>query len=123
MEGRQAQVEAEVAAVQKPLFHDFAPERVRRPQVTNDRTGPYEARVGYEGWAKAMYEEEWFDSSTERAMANLLDGTSGIEFWTRLQDGDVPILWSSEGQHYNPDFVAVEKPLGGKGQGRQGNDD
>ncbi len=90
-------------------LHDFAPERVGRPQVTNDRTGPYKARVGYEGWAKAMYEQEWFDSSTERAMANLLDGTSGIEFWARLQNGDLPILWSSEGQHYNPDFVAVEK--------------
>jgi type III restriction enzyme len=77
-------------------------------KFTDDRTGPYKARVGYEGWTKAMYEHEWFDSSTERAMANLLDGADGIEFWARLQNNDLPILWSNEGQHYNPDFVAVE---------------
>ena len=90
-------------------LHDFAPERVGRPQVTSDRTGPYKARVGYEGWAKAMYEQEWFDSSTERSMANLLDGAASIEFWARLQNNDLPILWSSAGQQYNPDFVAVER--------------
>jgi hypothetical protein len=102
-------VQAQPKFEQVVTLHDFAPERVGRPQVTNDRTGPYKARIGYVGWSsKAMYEQEWFDSSTERAMANLLDGADSIEFWARLQNNDLPILWSNSGQQYNPDFVAVE---------------
>jgi type III restriction enzyme len=89
-------------------LHDFGGERAGRPQVTFDRTGPYKARVGYEGWARSMYEQEWFDSSTEREMANLLDSTDAVAYWARLQNNDLPILWTNAGQQYNPDFVAVE---------------
>jgi type III restriction enzyme len=89
-------------------MHDFGGERAGRPYVTSDRTGPYKARWGYEGWTKSMYEQEWFDSSTEREMVNLLDATDSIAFWARLQTGDLPILWNDAGQQYNPDLIAVE---------------
>ncbi|HYZ79071.1 MAG TPA: hypothetical protein VE596_17025 [Gaiellaceae bacterium] len=50
----------------------------------------------------------WFDSSTERALAQTLDDSDEIRFWVRLNTGDLPILWQSDGREYNPDFVAVE---------------
>ncbi len=28
--------------------------------------------------------------------------------WTRLQRGDLAILWSGAGREYNPDFIVVE---------------
>lgn len=90
-------------------LYEFGGARAGPPQGTRDRTGPYKARWGYEGWAKSMYEQEWFDSSTERDMANLLDTTDAVAFWGRLQTGNLPILWSNEGQQYNPDLIAVEK--------------
>jgi hypothetical protein len=102
-------VQSQPVFEQVVTLHDFGGERAGRPQVTTDRIGPYKARWGYQGWTKSMYEQEWFDSSTEREMVNLLDTTDSIAFWARLQTGDLPILWSSAGQQYNPDLIAVEK--------------
>jgi hypothetical protein len=73
-------------------LHPFAPARQGRPQISADRTGLFKPGVGYEGYAKSMYEQDWFDSSTERNLANLLDGTDTVEFWARLQIGDLPSL-------------------------------
>src|SRR4051794_12802234 len=56
-----------------------------------------------------MYEQEWFDSTPERDLANMLDATKDVVFWARLQTGDLPILWTNAGQQYNPDLIAVEK--------------
>jgi type III restriction enzyme len=78
-----------------------------RPQTTRDLTGAFKKGWGYEGFKRALYEQDWFDSSTERDMANILDDADDIQFWSRLQIGDLPILWSNEGRQYNPDFVAV----------------
>lgn len=55
-----------------------------------------------------MYLQVWFDSSTERALATILDDADDIEFWVRLATGDPPILWQSDGREYNPDFIAVD---------------
>ena len=55
-----------------------------------------------------MYLQDWFDSSTERSLTVILDDADAIAFWARLNTGDVPILWQSDGREYNPDFVAVE---------------
>jgi type III restriction enzyme len=89
-------------------LHEFGSERAGRPQVSFDRTGPFKKGVGYEGWAKSLFEQEWFDSSPERDFANLIDGTDAVEFWTHLLINDLPILWSNGGQQYNPDFAVVE---------------
>jgi type III restriction enzyme len=86
----------------------FGPLRSGRPVTSTDRTGAFKKGIGYEGWTdRAMYEEAWFDSSTERDLANLLDDTDGIEFWVRLHVRDIEIRW--DGGNYNPDFLAAEK--------------
>lgn len=88
---------------------DFGPARVARTKTSNDLSGKFSRSVGYEGWKKSMYAQVWFDSSTERTLAAILDDADEIEFWVKLNTGDLPILWQSDGREYNPDFVAVER--------------
>ncbi len=101
--------------VGKPQFdevvevEDFAPLRVGRASTSSDRTGAFSRSTGYEGWKRSMYPQAWFDSSTERQLASILDDADEVEFWVRLNTGDLKILWQSDGREYNPDFVAVEK--------------
>jgi type III restriction enzyme len=64
--------------------------------------------VGYEGYKKSLYAQDWFDSSTERDLANILDDEPAITLWVRLQIGDLPILWTDGGREYNPDFIAID---------------
>ena len=85
----------------------LAPIRIARPTTTEDRLGKYQRGVGYE-YAKSMYVQDWFDSSTERDVANILDDAQEIAYWLRLQRGDLPILWHGSGREYNPDFIAVD---------------
>jgi type III restriction enzyme len=59
------------------------------------------------GYRRSLYSQDWFDSSKERDVANILDDEETIAFWVRLQIGDLPILWAGA-QEYNPDFVAVD---------------
>lgn len=51
---------------------------------------------------------EWFDSRPERDVANAIDESDGVTCWVRLHIGELPILWSSAGQNYNPDFLVIE---------------
>jgi type III restriction enzyme len=97
----------------KPTYEEvvelitFKPMRYGRPDVSTDKISKFKRGVAYE-YAKSLYEQDWFDSSTERAVANAIDDEGEIDFWVRLQTGDLPILWAS-GREYNPDFVVVEK--------------
>ena len=84
----------------------FSATRTARPETSTDRIGKFSRRVGYLGYEKAYYEQEWFDSSTERTMANLLDDADEVEAWLRLQRGDLEIRW--DGGTYNPDFIAID---------------
>jgi type III restriction enzyme len=85
----------------------FAPVRAGRLETSDDRKGDFKRGVGITGWKKSMYAQAWFDSSTERDVANILDDAGKIKFWVRLLvKRDVQIAW--EGGNYNPDFVAVE---------------
>ncbi len=88
---------------------EFAPVRFATRESTTDRTGKFARSFAYEGWKKSMYEQVWFDSSTEQALAQILDDSREIAFWVRLHTGDLRILWQSDGREYNPDFVAVEQ--------------
>lgn len=82
--------------------------RSGRAEVSSDRFGAFtRSRVGYTGWQRSMYQQVWFDSRTERDLANLLDSNDDIAYWVRLERGDLPILWQ-EGSSYNPDFIAVD---------------
>jgi type III restriction enzyme len=81
--------------------------RIARTETSHDRYGPFHKGVGYVGFTKSAYAQDWFDSSTERDVANLLEDAAEIDHWVRLQIGDVPILWKDL-KEYNPDFIAID---------------
>jgi len=83
----------------------FAPLRHGRPVTSADRYGAFRKGVGYTGWQRSLYEQVWFDSATEREMANLIDDASGIDVWARLHLRDLEIRY--DGGTYNPDFIAA----------------
>jgi type III restriction enzyme len=99
----------------KPTFdevvelRDFNPTRVTDREVTNDRLGPFVRAKAYEGWSRSIFPTEWFDSSTELTVANIVDSDAEVSCWARLQIGDLPILWNSDGRKYNPDFIVIDK--------------
>ena len=84
------------------------PVRIARPNTSDDRRGPFQRGVGYTGWTKSLYTEVWFDSTPERAVANILDEDASVSHWVRLHRNDLPILWHNAGRDYNPDLIAVE---------------
>lgn len=88
-------------------FKDYNPTRIARTEVSNDLAGSFKRNVGYEGWMKSMFAQEWFDSRPERDVANMLEDSNEVEWWVRLQVGDLPIRWEGS-RDYNPDFVALE---------------
>lgn len=87
---------------------ELRPVRHGKPVTSSDRMGAFKKGVGYEGYLKSLYTQDWFDSSTERNVANILDDADELTFWVRLQRNDLPILWTEGGREYNPDFIAVE---------------
>jgi len=99
----------------KPTFKEvvevvaFQPSRFGRPATSANRKGKFK-KVGFTGWSeRSMFEQVWFDSGTELSVANILDESNEIAHWVRLHTGDLPILWSSGGSWYNPDFIAIDK--------------
>lgn len=52
---------------------------------------------------------EWFDSSTERTVANMVDDDERVLAWARLHRGELPILWNGFGQQYHPDLLVIER--------------
>ena len=86
----------------------FNPVRSTDRTVSSDCLGPFVRSMAYEGWTRSMFDVDWFDSSPERDVANMLDDEPSVACWVRLQRGDLPILWSSAGQQYNPDFIVIE---------------
>ena len=87
---------------------DFSNIRLQRPIASGDRFGKFERLAGYEGWAKGMYPQAWFDSGTELAATNIMDAAPEVSYWVRLERNDCPILWSGMKTLYNPDFMVVE---------------
>jgi type III restriction enzyme len=90
-------------------LREFRPTRHGRPNVSKDRFGAFRRGVGYEGWNRSLYAQNWFDSSTERSLANMVDGAKGIDVWVRLLTHDLEIRW--DGGNYNPDFLIAEGSL------------
>jgi type III restriction enzyme len=87
---------------------EFSKTRTGKPEPSQDRAGTFKRAQPYEGYTKSLYAQDWFDSAPERAVANIMDEAEEVQFWVRLQRGDLPILWSKGGREYNPDFIAVE---------------
>ena len=75
-----------------------------RPVLSN-HYGPFSRDEAYSGWTKSLVDIEWFDSSTERDMAILLDEDSNVTRWVRLHRNELVVPWRE--RSYNPDF-AVE---------------
>ncbi len=76
--------------------------------MSGDRFGAFAKSVAYDGWKRSLFDIEWFDSRPERPVANMVDDDAEVTCWVRLQTGELPILWNSGGQKYNPDLVVIE---------------
>ena len=87
-------------------LREFRPVRHGRPVISKDRFGSFRRGIGYVGWKRSLFEQSWFDSSTERDLANTVDDTSSVDVWVRLLNRDLSIRWDGGG--YNPDFIVAE---------------
>lgn len=86
----------------------FNPVRVTDKDITSDRHGKFARTLAYEGWQRSTFPVVWFDSGPERTVANIVDADEEVNCWVRLHIGDLPILWTSGGQSYNPDLLVIE---------------
>lgn len=73
-----------------------------------DRYGPCSKSLAYERWSRPLFPVEWFDSAPERTVAHMIDREDSVVCWVRLHVGELPILWNSGGQQYNPDFIVID---------------
>jgi type III restriction enzyme len=89
-------------------LREFAPTRATDRDVSGDRHGVFTRTVAYDGWKRALFPIEWFDSRPERTVANMVDEDAGVVSWVRLHTGELPILWNSAGQEYNPDLIVID---------------
>ena len=87
---------------------DFNPTRATDKAVTSDRLGPFLKSLAYEGWQRSIFPVSWFDSEPERRVANMVDDDPSVACWVRLHINDLPILWNSAGQQYNPDLIVID---------------
>jgi len=89
-------------------LRDFAPARATDRAVSGDRFGAFSKTAAYEGWKRSLFPVEWFDSRPERTVANIVDDDKNVSCWVRLHIGELPILWTSGGQEYNPDLIVID---------------
>jgi type III restriction enzyme len=89
-------------------LEDFNPVRATDKEVSDDRFGPFSKAVAYEGWKRSLFPVEWFDTNPERAVANMVDNDDTVSCWVRLHIKELPILWNSGGQQYNPDLIVID---------------
>ncbi len=89
-------------------LEEFNPARTTDKDVTDDRFGPFSKSVAYEGWKRSLFPVEWFDTNPERAVANMVDNDGTVACWVRLHIKELPILWNSGGQQYNPDLIVID---------------
>jgi type III restriction enzyme len=82
-----------------------------RPMPTDvlDRFDNFERGRWYSGWRKSILPVASFDArTTERALAEILDGAVSIDWWLRLQTNDPAYVELNTGGRYYPDFIAVD---------------
>lgn len=86
----------------------FSPSRRNTRQYeSDDRRGPFDRDTSYGGWKRSIMPFDWFDSSTERDFANVVDDDSDVAWWIRLQRNELPLTWTAAGEKYNPDFIVI----------------
>jgi len=97
-----------------PSYHEvvemkeFRPTRATDKGVSGDRLGGFSKTVAYERWKRSLFPVEWFDSRPERTVANMVDDDPDVTCWVRLPIRELPILWNSAGQEYNPDLIVID---------------
>ena len=97
----------------KPSFDEivelqaFSPKRVTDKLISSDRFGTFARSTAYEDWQRSPYPIEWFDSRPERTVANVVDGDDQVVCRVRLLIEELPILWTSGSQEYNPDLIVA----------------
>jgi type III restriction enzyme len=82
--------------------------RKSKRRVSLDPTEPFSKSIAYNSRRRSLYKVDWFDSSTERTVANVVDDSPDVKCWVRLLTGDLPVLWRSDGREYHADLVVVE---------------
>ena len=91
------------AVIERTVERDtFDKARLNTRTIEPNRYGKFSRKVAYDGWTKSAHSLQWFDSTPERDLANLVDGESSVKIWDRLQRGEFTVHW--EGGHYSPDF-------------------
>lgn len=80
--------------------------RINSRPITGNHFEDFDRGHAYDNWKKSLVAVEWFDSSTERSMAVLLDEDDNVKRWIRLHRSDGVDI-SYKGRSYYPDF-AVE---------------
>lgn len=79
------------------------------PTDVLDRFDPFERGRWYSGWRRSVLPVAAFDASTtERTLAEILDGTTKIQWWLRLQRTDPVYIELDTGGRYFPDFIAID---------------
>jgi type III restriction enzyme len=80
--------------------------------VGNRMTDAYENRRFFSGWTSHLLPVAAFDAeTTEWRLADILDRSSRVSWWLRLQSSD-PVYIETESGRYYPDFIALEKDTG-----------
>jgi type III restriction enzyme len=90
-------------------LEEFNPTRATDKDVNTDRLGPFAKAEAYSGFKRSLFPVEWFDSEPERRVANMVDDDKSVACWVRLHIKELPILWNSAGQEYNPDLIVIEE--------------
>lgn len=83
--------------------------RSGRGETSKNLAGRFRRGVGYQGWKRSYFPQVWFDSDPEFRFARTIDDAKEVDFWVRLLRNDLPIMYTSGENHYNPDFVIVLK--------------
>lgn len=89
-------------------IRDLDNARIVARAIELNRNKLFSRGVAYDSWTKSIYEADWFDSRPERSVAIIAEDADEVEYWVRLQVGDLPIVWRSDGREYNPDLIVVE---------------
>ena len=80
------------------------------PSNIGEKYDDFERGKWYGGWTKCIEPFASFDAkSTEYALADLFDGSSVIDWWTRIYDKGEVYIERENGRHYYPDFIVVAK--------------
>ncbi|MER7997653.1 DEAD/DEAH box helicase family protein [Streptomyces sp. NPDC095613] len=66
--------------------------------------------MGYTDWTSSILPVVHFDAlSTEVKLANLMDDSSKVEWWLRLESRSGTYIQLDNGARYYPDFIAIDK--------------